>query len=351
MKTKKEIEDYFTTTLSAQLDELEGQRLEILKTISYRKYMPYLIGSAVLSLLIYVMIVRHMQDNNNKNLFTGMCFIFVFVTFMITNRVVSLQRNKRFEPCKMAYKSKVLGGVAAFLHQNLSIISGSDLPREAFERSRLFAKADNYESDFLTQGTVFGFPIQIAMVSYFKVSQYEDSKGKRRRSTTTYFEGAYCIIKLETGTNEFVRIKTKSATKDKITNLMPDKNSNSFVKALFSTIVGEVDDSVLVESGNKEFDESFSLRVFDEKTAGIFARSGWIKLLNDFKKGKEWELNFYLNKDEFHVALGGFNMAALNVTSPINECVFTQTYINYVNDLLGLAQEISRNREGTGKTE
>lgn len=350
MKTKEEIETYFTTKLNTQLDELEGQRLEILKIVSYKKYLPFVIAAAVLSLIVYLTIVKQTKDEN-KNLFTGLCFVFVIVTFLFTHRAIASKRNKLFEPCKLEYKSKVLGGIAAFLNNNLKVQPGSGLSRETFEHSRLFPKANSYESDILTEGTVFGLPIQMSNVNYYTVRESKDNKGKSKGSTATYFEGAYCIIKISTGMDNFVRINPKSAIRNKITGLMPDKNSNGLVKTLFSTFVGEVNDSVLVQSGNKEFDENFSLRAYDEKTVEKFVHSMWVQRLIDFKKNQEWELHVYLDKNELHLALGGFNMKELNVASPINECVFTQTYINYVNDLLALAQEISKNGEVTSKKE
>jgi len=351
MKTKEEIENYFTATLNGQLDDLENQRLAIIKSLSYKTVIPYLGGAAVVSTVAYYILKeKYGEYEYVQNNLLAICIFFIPLVAVFAYIRVSAKRKKLFEPLKLDYQSKILGGITRLLHPDLKLEPSSGLSRETFEHSRLFAKAKSYVSEVLTQGTVFGLPIQASLVKYYTVSESKNQKGESRRTTTTHFEGAYCIMKMNTGIDNFVRIKTKSVVKDTIADLLPDGNSNGLVKTLFSTFMGEVNNSVHMESGNKEFDEIYRLEAFDEKTAEQFILSAWIERLMDFRKNQEWEINYYLDKNELHVALGGFNMKGLEVTSPINELVFTQTYINYVNDLLGFAEKISVSHQAISNT-
>ncbi len=139
------------------------------------------------------------------------------------------------------------------------------------------------------------------------------------------FEGAYCILKLQTGIPKFIDIREKSTLRDLLSDIFPNSKT-----------------PLLSQTGNKEFDVMFSLHAADEDSSNKFRESKFVALLLNFKKQQNWQVQYFLAPEELHIAIGSFNKEGINVNNPIDECVFTETFINYINDLIRLAEELSK---------
>ncbi len=343
MKTKSEIEDYFIRTLNRQLDDLEAERLLIIQNNSFTSLQKYIAVSAGISLIAYILVSKLFPGLIDINTLIACCILFPVSVAMIRFLILSAKRDKLFRPAVTNYKSKVLGGITTFLNEHFKLNAESGIPQGAFEQTRLFPKAENYHALLLNEGSISGVPASLSLINYFNVTTSKSNDGKRTTTRTTYyFEGAYCILKINTGIRNFVRIRENSYLKSSLSDLFPDKKSNFLVKTLASEILGYSVDSVRVNSGNEEFDNYFDLEAFDEETAKEFINSKLFHAILNFKKQQEWGMCFYLNPSELHIAMNGFNLKGLSVDKPITELLFTQTYINYINDIIGFTEELTK---------
>jgi hypothetical protein len=98
MKTKSEIEDYFTRTLNGQLDDLEAERLQIIQNNSYTSLLKYIAAAIGISLIAFNLVSKLFPGLIDINILIACCIMFPFVLAMISFKILSAKRDKLFLP-------------------------------------------------------------------------------------------------------------------------------------------------------------------------------------------------------------------------------------------------------------
>jgi len=326
MKTKSEIENYFASTLNSQLSDLEKRRLLITQKHTYKFFLPFAIGAPLISAIIYFLVQIYYGDQADKNLPLYLFFLMIIVSTIGLWRT-SIKRNKAFEPLLAEYNSNVLGGITTFIDTCLSLKPDESISKSDFEQAAIFRKADNFIGSLFTEGCVFGVLLRFSLVRYYSVSRSksDSSSTDSKSSTHIYFEGVYCVINLATDIQGAIRLREKDVIGDAISNLFAV--NTTYLK---------------VETGNTEFDALYTIEATNQGVASKFSKSMYLNCLLDFKKQQNRSVQYFLNSNEIHIAIDGINSKEVNVSNSFDEMIFTKTYINYTNDIVGLAEKLSK---------
>lgn len=323
MKSKTEIQTFFIHSINRELEELEYQRQAIIKRYSVLRLVFVLAGIVIAFGSIMLFLLSNSPEKKFED-YLNLLFIPVFLGAM-SFLVFRTKRQNSFKPLEIDYKTKVLGKIAKFVVPDLKNKPDEFISKEVFEKAGLYRQENTHEGSGLLEGNINGIGIQLSLIKSYNISSRKDDKGKitTHRSMPS-FEGVYCILKLSSTLTAPIHIKTKQ-----------DLNSLFSEKPIQEPITTNI----------AEFDSLLSLQCNSAEIVKTFISSKLFPLLLNFKKKQEGPVEYYLNGNELHIAMSGIRLEYLSVNTSFNELAHTTVFANYLNDLLGMAEDLEKSKE------
>lgn len=192
MKTPEELNAYFKTGLSKEINALEEQRLAILGQYSFKPYKRILLMAVVLIVMLFI--VSSMIDDPRLVWFTALIPL-TAVFAIVYPLVIWFKRARKFDSVNRAYKATLLPPLIHFFDPSMNYRPGEGISRKEFETSELFRSEfiRSYVSEDLVTWQRDKAEVRIADVRAQKPHQ---GSGKGSRDSMTLFSGLLMTIGL-----------------------------------------------------------------------------------------------------------------------------------------------------------
>ena len=292
MKTLDELRDFYTTSLSADLRELETKRKKVVQNA-------LIAGGVVLVLGLVIAGIILSQGA------PPMALLFVVISCVIIAVLAFAFLSRGY---KTEYKQRIISKIIGFLEPGLSYQPEGRIDRHTFQASTLFNHhIDRYSGEDLVRGTVGKTQIAFSEIHAQYKTTSTDSKGRRKTHWHTIFKGLFFIADF----NKHFSGQTV---------VLPDtaeKLFGGFGQMLQSWNVGRAD---LVKLEDPEFEKEFGVYGSDQIEARYILSTSLMQRILDFqqKTGTKIHLSFVGSK--VYVAL------------PLNRNCFEPKYFGAADD-------------------
>lgn len=174
MKTLKDFEEFYNTSLAADLEVLEQKRRQLVRKL-------LIIGAALLcAVIVVIFLVGRSQSD------APVFFLFPIVVAAAVGGLICKVASKNYVA---EFKSFVIGKIVRFVDENLSYEPNSCVRQSTFVPSKIFTTEPNrYKGDDLVHGKVGATRIMFSEVNAERVT----GSGKNRHRYTI-FRGLFFV--------------------------------------------------------------------------------------------------------------------------------------------------------------
>jgi len=175
LKTLKDFEEFYNTSLAADLEVLEQKRRQLVRKL-------LIIGAALLCAVIIVVIFLVGRSQSDA----PVLFLFPIVTAAAVGGLICRVASKNYVA---EFKSFVIGRIVRFVGEDLSYEPNSCVRQSTFVLSKIFSTEPNrYKGDDLAHGKVGATRIMFSEVNAERVTG--SGKGRHRY---TIFRGLFFV--------------------------------------------------------------------------------------------------------------------------------------------------------------
>lgn len=275
MKTLDELRDFYTTSLSVDLRELEGKRRQVMQN-------SLIAGGVVLVLGLIVAGVVMSQGA------PPVVLVFVLIGCVIVGGIVFASIGSGY---KAEFKQRIIGRIVKFLEPGLAYRPGGLIDRQTFKAAGLFNHhIDRYRGEDLVEGRVGQTQIAFSEVHAEYQTTTTDSKGRTQTQWHTIFKGLF-----------FVGDFNKHFTGQTV--VLPDtaeKLFGGFGKMLQSWNISR---GSLVKLEDPEFEREFAVYGSDQIEARYILSTSLMQRILDFQRKTGLKLHLSFTGSKVYVAL------------------------------------------------
>jgi len=262
MKTLTELEEFYRTTLLADLQVLEQQRMSIVRKVTY-----VLVGVFGLGAVAIFFLMRNVHQ-----MVPAVIIPLVLCLLIGAGLCKLLTRGYVLD-----FKSTVIEKIIHFIDENLSYSPKSCIPKSTFMLSRIFTtKPNRYKGDDLVSGRIGATRIRFSELK----AEYESGSGKNRHRHTV-FRGIF-----------FVGDFNKHFTGQTV--VLPDTAEKLFGRLGQKLQSLNIFRGKLIKLEDPEFESQFAVYGSDQIEARYILSTSLMARITDFKKktGKKIYLSF-----------------------------------------------------------
>jgi len=292
MKTLDELKEFYTNELSADLQQMEAKRKQVIQNALI------VVGAiGVLGLIGAGVMVSQGAP--------PLMFIFVLVGCLIIGGIASAAIGKGY---KAEFKQRIITKIVQFAEPGLSYYPTEKIDKYTFKESKLFTQGiDRYRGEDLVRGRIDKTEIVFSEVHAEYKTTSRDSKGRTQTHWHTIFKGLFFIADF----NKHFQGQTL---------VLPDTAESlfgSFGKMLQSWNIGRPD---LIKLEDPEFEREFVVYGSDQIEARYILSTSLMRRILDFKQKTGTKIYLSFTGSKVYVAV------------PINRNMFEPKYFSSVSD-------------------
>jgi hypothetical protein len=287
MKTLEELKEFYTNELSADLQQLDQKRKEVIRNT--------IITIGVIALLGLIAFSAITLSGGPPQV-----VFFFLIGGVIISMIIFYLIGKGY---KAEFKQRIIGKIVQFVEPGLSYHPQEKINEHAFKNSQLFThRIDRYKGEDLVQGIMGKTQISFSELH----AEYKTGSGKDS-SWHTIFKGLFFIADFNKDFQGQTLVLPDSA----------EKLFGGFGKMLQSWNVGRPD---LVKLEDPEFEREFVVYGNDQIESRYILSTNLMQRILDFKKKTGTKI--YLS----------FTGSKVFVAVPMNKNMFEPKYISNLAD-------------------
>jgi hypothetical protein len=184
MATHEEFQTLYETNLKPQLIEFENQRKNIVK-----KFVPVLIGSLVLMLLLLTVFITGEEDS-----YWPLASLFSMVVIGIG---ADAYYSKLVSPYEKNFKTTIISRIVSFIDENLTYYPDKSITLSEFRASRLesyWHSVDRWFGEDSVEGVLGKTAVKFSEVNAQYETKHTDKDGNRKTRYHHIFKGLFFIF-------------------------------------------------------------------------------------------------------------------------------------------------------------
>ena len=292
MKTLEELKEFYTSELSADLQQMEAKRKQVMQNTLI----------AVGAVIVLGLIVAGALVSQGA---PPLVFIFVLIGCVAIGGIVSAFIGKGY---KAEFKQRIITKIVQFAEPGLSYHPQEKIDEHTFKSSKLFTQGiDRYSGEDLVRGRVEKTDIIFSEVHAEYKTTSRNSKGHTQTHWHTIFKGLFFIADF----NKDFQGQTL---------VLPDSAESlfgGFGKMLQSWSIGRPD---LVQLEDPEFEREFVVYGNDQIEARYVLSTSLMRRILDFKRKSGTKIYLSFTGSKVYVAI------------PMTKNMFEPKYFSNVND-------------------
>jgi len=332
MKTKTELDGFYSSVVRKELEQLEKLRLDILDKHNYSLYKRTLMILLALTAFCFVL---YLNDKENFKIEIGIGSAIITGLFLIIYPIVIIaKRTKSFIAVLGEHKINVIAKIVSFILPGAQYHPEEGISKDEVVHTGIFNRSDGYGSSNLISGKINGQYFKSATVYLYNTSKSKSHSGTSENSTV--FDGLFVQQKLKFKVPQPIYIRTAS----KIERIVDNFTTGLLGNKLSSLLTGETHHT-LFRTYDAEIDELFEIQCNDSDFAAGFIKSEVFKSLLAFKKERKNAVHFLIRNDEFYLAMDKLVRLKTNFRLSFLEQSSELVFMKFFNDAVGLAENVT----------
>lgn len=282
MKTLEEFKAFFDQQMLMDLGPLDLRRRKVVN----RSIKIILFALIALALIVVIYMQYGVNSpNDNATVFYIMAGVIVVLVAVLAGSMWA--RDKTFY---RDFKTQVIERIVHFVSPNLTYEPKNFVGADSFERSRIFLKGvDRYSGDDMVRGKIDKTQIWFSEVKAEYKTTTTDSKGNRKTSWHTIFQGMFFIADF----NKHFQTATM---------VLPNRLGNGYLASFFNKM-NLTRREKLVKLEDPEFNKHFVVYGEDQIEARYVLSTSLMSRIKDFREKHGGHLFLSFVNSFLHVAI------------------------------------------------
>ncbi|MBK7129998.1 MAG: DUF3137 domain-containing protein [Crocinitomicaceae bacterium] len=350
MKSQKEFEKFFETTLLPKLSSTETEKELIKKRISFKKY-----GINVIILVCFVVFLAILKNYRPSlpDLVLGLSFFLTALYVFFAPLVIFIRRNLAYSKVdEISVKKDLVPELIEFIDSNLKYEQNGTLPAGLYDVHLVYLRTKSFpecRSSDLVSGKLDQWNIQLADTTAL-VGRRGGSKEDRTR-----LDAAYAVLELHELTHGSIYISHLNTFSAALSESMQSVESfksqlNQIVQSVTASNRELFDDNlpegfVLTETGHADFDKHFKIAMRENESGDKILTQDFCQNLKSVCDQTKFQIGLAIKGNQLHVAIENLNLfeSDVHATSTSKEGRFSAyTWFNVFSAIKQIADLVER---------